>query len=63
MLFRAAEPSQSYRVLEHFYRLPPETIARFYAAQLTTMDKVRILSGKPPVPIGKALSAIFGKAA
>jgi lycopene beta-cyclase len=63
MLFRATEPSQSYRVLEHFYRLPPETIARFYAAQLTTMDKVRILSGKPPVPIGKALSAIFGKAA
>ena len=61
MLFRAAEPSQSYRVLEHFYRLRPDTIARFYAARLTTLDKVRILSGKPPVPIGRALSVIFGR--
>jgi lycopene beta-cyclase len=58
MLFRAAEPDQAYRVLEHFYRLSPAVIGRFYAAQLTSLDKLRVLSGKPPVPIGRALSVL-----
>jgi lycopene beta-cyclase len=63
MLFRAAQPDQRYRVLEHFYRLPVQVIARFYAAELTALDKVRILSGRPPVPIGRAISAMRSKAA
>lgn len=58
LLFRAAEPEERYEVLEHFYRLAPEVIARFYAARLTTLDKLRILSGKPPVPLKRALSAL-----
>ena len=63
MLFHAAEPDQAYRVLEHFYRLPPALITRFYAANLTAFDKVRILSGRPPVSIGRALSALRRTAA
>ena len=63
MLFRAAKPTQRYRVLEHFYRLPLSTVARFYAAELTALDKVRILSGRPPVPVGKAIAAMRSKAA
>ena len=63
MLFRAAAPSESYRVLEHFYRLPPATIARFYGGRMTPFDKARILSGKPPVPLTRALKVMFGKAA
>jgi len=58
MLFRAAEPCRRYRVLEHFYRLPEALIARFYAGRLTALDKLRILSGRPPVPVGRALHAI-----
>jgi len=58
MLFRAARPSERYRVLERFYGLPEALIARFYAARLTGLDKVRILSGKPPVPITAALRCI-----
>lgn len=58
MMFRAAEPGQRYRVLEHFYRLPEPVIARFYAARLTRLDKVRILTGRPPVPVLKALRAM-----
>lgn len=58
MLFRAAEPARRYRVLEHFYRLPEATIARFYAGRLSPLDKLRIVSGNPPVPIGRALSAL-----
>lgn len=63
MLFRAAEPRDRYRVLQHFYRLPPEVISRFYGARLTPLDKLRILSGKPPVPIGRALAAMRTNAA
>jgi lycopene beta-cyclase len=63
MLFRAAEPDQRYRILERFYRLSPALIGRFYAGQSTLADKIRILSGKPPVPIGRALGAIMGRKA
>jgi lycopene beta-cyclase len=60
MLFRAAEPDGRYRVLEHFYRLNPKLIGRFYAGRSTMGDKARILMGKPPVPIRRALGAIRG---
>lgn len=58
MLFRAAEPRRRYRVLEHFYRLPEPLIARFYAGRLTALDKLRILSGRPPVPVSRAMTAL-----
>jgi len=58
MLFRAAAPDQRYRVLERFYRLPQPLIERFYAGEATLADKARILAGKPPVPIRRALGCI-----
>jgi lycopene beta-cyclase len=58
MLFHAAEPAERYRVLEHFYRLDPQLIARFYAGRTTLADKARILSGRPPVRIGRAIAAL-----
>jgi lycopene beta-cyclase len=63
MLFRAAVPDQRYRVLERFYGLPEPLIRRFYAANLTGFDKVRLLAGKPPVPFGAALHCIKEKGA
>ena len=60
MLFRAAAPERRYRVLEHFYRLDPQLIARFYAGRSTFADKLRIFSGRPPVQIGRALKALRG---
>lgn len=62
MLFKAANPDQRYRVLERFYRLSPDLVARFYAAHSTTLDKLRVLSGKPPVPVGRAIAALSGRA-
>jgi lycopene beta-cyclase len=58
MLFRAAAPELRYKVLERFYRLPQPLIERFYAGEATLADKLRILSGKPPVPVGRALSCL-----
>ena len=62
MLFRAAEPAERYRILERFYRLSPALIGRFYAGKSTMIDKARVLTGKPPVPIGRAVSALMGAA-
>lgn len=58
MLFRASEPDTRYRIFERFYRLSPGLIARFYAGRSTTGDKLRLLSGKPPVSVGRALAAL-----
>jgi len=59
MLFLAGQPEQRFRVLERFYRLPEALIGRFYAGRLTWRDRVRLLSGTPPVPIGGALRAML----
>ena len=58
MVFTAAEPHERYRIYQRFYRLRPALIARFYAGTSTTLDKMRILAGKPPVPIGRALKVL-----
>ncbi len=58
MLFRAAEPEKRYLVLQRFYGLGAGLIERFYAGRPTWADKARILAGKPPVPIGKAIGCI-----
>jgi lycopene beta-cyclase len=58
LLFIAATPAERVRVLERFYRLPQPLIERFYGAELTIGDKARILIGRPPVPMGRAILAI-----
>lgn len=59
MLFDAAEPDQRYRILERFYRLSPRLIERFYAGKTGWGDRIRLLSGRPPVPITAAVRAIL----
>ncbi len=58
MLFRAAAPDQRYTILQRFYGLPEPLIARFYAGRPRLADKARILTGRPPVPIGAALRCL-----
>ena len=57
MLFLAGEADHRWRVMQRFYHLPAPLIARFYAGRLTWADQLRLVSGKPPVPVGQALSA------
>lgn len=59
MLFRAAEPNARFKIFERFYKLNPKLIARFYAGQSHIGDKARILMGKPPVPLFRALRALL----
>lgn len=58
MLFLAAEPDRRHLVLERFYKLPTPLIERFYAGRTTMTDILRILTGKPPVPIYRALACL-----
>jgi lycopene beta-cyclase len=48
MLFTCFAPDERFSVLEHFYRLPEPVIERFYAAELTALDRARIFWGAPP---------------
>jgi len=59
MLFRAARPDQRWRIFDRFYRLSPNLIARFYSGRSTWADRIRILCGRPPVPIRSAMRALL----
>ena len=59
MLFRAAEPEQRWRIFERFYRLNPHLVGRFYAGRSSWTDRIRILCGRPPVPIRSAMRALL----
>ena len=63
MLLEAADPEQRWRVFERFYRLPEPLIERFYAGRSTALDRIRILTGKPPVPIHRGIAALLGNEA
>jgi len=58
MLMRAADPPRRYRVLQRFYRLPAPLIERFYAGRSTLGDRMRILTGRPPVNFFRALAVL-----
>jgi lycopene beta-cyclase len=48
LLFRWFVPTERWQVMARFYQLPESTIRRFYAMELGTMDRARILVGRPP---------------
>ena len=58
MLFHGCAPEERHRVLSRFYRLPEPLIERFYAGKLTRLDRLRIVTGKPPIPIRDALPCL-----
>lgn len=58
LMFVVAEPHERLRVMQRFYGLPEPLIRRFYACDLTFMDKARILTGKPPISFFGALGVV-----
>ena len=63
MLFAAGKPDLRYLVLQRFYRLDCALIERFYAGESTLFDRLRILTGKPPVPFFTAVATVLGQPA
>lgn len=62
MMFLGAKDEDRRKIFEHFYSLPTSTIERFYAGETNFVDGIRILTGKPPVPLIPALRAAFSQA-
>lgn len=48
MMFRWFAPDRRREALAHFYRLPADVIARFYALALTRGDRARLFLRRPP---------------
>jgi lycopene beta-cyclase len=58
MLFQWFAPDRRFHVLERFYRMPEPTIRRFYALELTALDRARFFIGWPPR--GLSLRGVLG---
>ncbi len=58
MLFRGCAPDRRYTLLQRFYRMPHGLIERFYAGRLSVADQLRIVTGKPPIPLGTAIRCL-----
>jgi lycopene beta-cyclase len=59
MVFEAAEPHRRVDAFKHFYALQGKLVERFYAGRSTWPDRLRILSGRPPVALARAIRALF----
>jgi lycopene beta-cyclase len=51
ILIHGGDPASRFDLLQGFYRLPLDTIARFYANQTSFLDTIRIFARKPPLPL------------
>lgn len=60
LLFKGAKPDERYRVLERFYGMSDGLIRRFYAGKSTVADRARILIGKPPISVRRAIGLTLG---
>ena len=58
LVFYAAEPPLRYQVLQNFYELPQDLVERFHAGKTTWSDRLRILSGRPSMPLDRALRSL-----
>lgn len=58
MLFRAGQPELRYRVLQRFYTLDERLIRNFYATRPTLYQRLRIVTGKPPVPFFEGVAML-----
>ena len=59
MLFLAGPAENRFVIMRRFYQLSEGLIGRFYAGDLTHFDKFRLLTGKPPVSIPRAIQAML----
>ncbi|MEP3227211.1 MAG: lycopene beta-cyclase CrtY [Parasphingorhabdus sp.] len=58
-MFKGADPALRYRTLQHTYAKDEELLARFYAGKSTKKDQLKLLTGKPPISIWRALPLLL----
>lgn len=62
LLFWGSTTQNRRNIFERFYRLPGPTIDRFYAGKSSLGDRLRLLIGRPPIPIKDGVRALLTKA-
>lgn len=58
-LFKGADPDIRYKTLQHTYTKDERLLARFYAGKSTMRDQLNLLTGKPPIPILRAIPLLL----
>jgi lycopene beta-cyclase len=58
-LFLGADPDKRYKTLEHTYTKDEKLLARFYAGKSTRLDQASLLTGKPPIPVSRAIPLLL----
>ena len=58
-LFLGADPDKRYKTLEHTYSKDEKLLARFYAGKSTLLDQANLLTGKPPIPVSRAIPLLL----
>ncbi|QTD56752.1 lycopene beta-cyclase CrtY [Parasphingorhabdus cellanae] len=58
-MFKGADPDKRYRTLQHTYTKDEKLLARFYAGRTTKGDQLNLLTGKPPIPISRAIPLLL----
>lgn len=61
LMFYASEPALRYLVLQGFYTQSQDVIERFLSGRTTWSDRMRILRGRPPFPLDRALRSLTEK--
>jgi lycopene beta-cyclase len=59
MAFRASPSYDRWKIFSRFYQLPEDLIFRFYRGNLSSRDRMRIMIGKPPVSVIKAIRQLL----
>lgn len=57
-LFYASEPTLRYTLMQYFFSQPEDLLERFEAGRTTWSDRLRLLSGRPPVPLDRAFRSV-----
>lgn len=58
-MFKGADPEKRYLTLQHTYTKDEDLLARFYAGKTTKRDQAALLTGKPPIPIRRAIPLLM----
>lgn len=61
MLFCAGDPARRWVMMQRFYKFSEQAISRFYAGELSGVDKMQLLMGRPPVSIAGAVRALIDR--
>jgi lycopene beta-cyclase len=62
MMYLGTPAADRFRLLERFYRLPEESVARFYRSEMRGVDWLRLFGGrKPPLPILRAIRCAIAR--